>query len=577
MRGRPGRGRVLAVVACLLLARPAGAAVDVAIEGVEGELLANVRAYLSIVQRDLADAEPARVRRLHARARDEIRRALVPFGHYRPAIDAALERVGDDWQARYRIDPGERVRLADVTVEIDGAAAADPAFDAALAALPLRAGEPLAHADYADAKQRLMGLAAERGYLEARWSASALRVDPERGTAEAVLVLASGPRYAFGAVRFADAPLSERFLRRYLRFAPGEPFDAERLRELRYALGDSGYFRRVDVRARRDRATDGRIPVEVELEPRPKHRYTLGIGYGTDTGARVSAGRETRYVNSRGHAFRADVQVAEISARVSARYTIPLAEPWRERLELDTAYGVEDIGDGRSQLFQLGGRRVTTSGGWRRWLSLRYERSIDEIGADETTTDLVMPGIGVGRSRFDDPVYASRGYRFGLEMTGGTETFGSDVSFLRLHGSGHWVRRVWSGGRILVRGELGRVRVGDVDELPLSQRFFAGGDQSVRGFDYQSLGPRNAEGQVVGGTYLAVGSIELEQMLSGNWGTALFYDAGNAMNDPSVDLREAAGVGLRYRSPVGVFRVDVARTVDGDESARLHLGLGVDL
>lgn len=576
-RARVPVPRWLVAIVLVVLAPPAHAAIEVTIEGVEGDLLDNVRGFLSIVQRQVTDAEPARVRRLHTRARDEIRRALEPFGYYRPVIHAALERTGDDWRARYRIEPGERVRLEDVAVEIDGEAATDPAFDAALAALPLRAGEPLAHADYETAKQRLMALAAERGYVEARWNVSALRVDPEQGTAEAVLVLASGPRYSFGAVRFADSPLSERFLERYLRFEPGDPFHAERLRELRYALDDSNYFRRVDVRARRDQATDGRIPVEIELEPRPKHRYAFGVGYGTDTGARVSAGRETRYVNSRGHAFRADVQVAEVSARVSTRYTIPLGEPWRERLELDTAYGVEDIGDGRSRQFQLGGRRITTSGGWRRSLSLHYERSIDEIGAVETTNELVIPGIGIARSRFDDPVYASRGYRFGVELTGGTETFGSDVSFLRLHASGHWVRRIWSGGRLLVRTELGRVRVDDVDELPLSQRFFAGGDQSVRGFDYQSLGPRNAEGQVVGGTYLAVGSIELEQMLSGNWGAALFFDAGNAMNDPAVDLREAAGIGLRYRSPVGVFRVDVARTVDGDESPRLHLGLGVDL
>jgi translocation and assembly module TamA len=188
-----------------------------------------------------------------------------------------------------------------------------------------------------------------------------------------------------------------------------------------------------------------------------------------------------------------------------------------------------------------------------------------------------MPGAGLSYSRFDDPIYATRGFRLGAYISGGTETFGSDVSFLRGRLQGDGVLRLWDGGRLLVRGEIGTVEVDDVDRLPLSRRFFTGGDDSVRGFDYQSLGPVNEDGDVVGGRHLAVGSIELEQLIAGNWGAAVFMDAGNAMNDWSVNLRRSAGVGLRYRSPVGMFRVDVAKATDGDESARLHLSLGVDL
>jgi translocation and assembly module TamA len=130
---------------------------------------------------------------------------------------------------------------------------------------------------------------------------------------------------------------------------------------------------------------------------------------------------------------------------------------------------------------------------------------------------------------------------------------------------------------VLGRLQLGKVWVEPFEDLPLSQRFFAGGDQSVRGFDYQALAPRNEDGDVIGGRYLAVASVELEQLLVGNWGAAVFTDHGNAVNDLDEDLRTSVGVGLRYRSPVGVFRLDVARATDGDESARLHLSLGVDL
>lgn len=587
MRWRGGRARRLAalvvVCACLGWSVPAAAArVEVEVEGVAGQLRDNVRAFLGIAGYELGeagatDAQAATVRRLHARAPDEIRQALQPFGYYDPDVSAHLERGDGGWHARYDIDPGEPVELAEVTLRVEGAGADDDAFDALIPQLPLTSGAQLHHADYETAKRRLMELAAERGYLEARWVESTLRIDPQARTARAVLVLDSGPRYRFGQVRFDETVLDEGFLRRYLRFAPGEPFVAGRLLELQYALDDSDYFRRVDVRARRGEAGDGRIPVDVELEARPKHRYTFGLGYGTDTGARATVGRESRWVNARGHRFRAEARIAEISARVSARYTIPLAEPWREQLELTSAFGREDIGGGRSTRFELGGRRLTTSGGWQRALSLQYERSRDEIGDEVSTRDLVMPGIAISRSRYDDRVYASRGYRLAAELSGGSETFGSDVSFARLRVATSGVRRLWPGGRVLGRLELGRVWVDAFDDLPLSQRFYAGGDQSVRGFDYQALGPRNDQGEVIGGRYLAVGSIELEQLVAGNWGAAVFVDHGNALAEPDGDLRTAAGVGLRYRSPVGVFRVDVARAIDGDESARLHLSLGVDL
>ena len=558
----------------------AAAGVEVVIEGVEGPPADNVRAFLGIVQREFPEDEPidpAIVRRLHRRAPEQIRSALRPFGYYDVAVDSGLTRTEAGWRAEYRIEPGEPVRLTAVTMRVEGAAADDPAFESLLPELPLREGEQLNHADYESAKKRIMELAADRGYLEARWVENVLRIDPDARAASATLILASGPRYRFGEVRFSRTVLNESFLRRYLQFEPGDPFVGSKLLDLQYALDDSDYFRRVDVTARRGEAAGGRIPVDVLLEVKPKHRYTFGIGFGTDTGARASIGRHTRYVNPRGHRFDGEIQVSQIGAEVATRYTIPLEEPWRERLELDASLEDREIGDNRSEQLELGASRVSTTAGWQRSLQLAFQRNRDENDGVVTERDLVMPGIGFARRSYDDAVYASRGYRFTLGVRGGAETLGSDVSFLRMRVAGNYVRRLWDGGRLLLRGEVGRVRVDEFDDLPLSQRFFAGGDQSVRGFKYESLGPQDADGDVIGGTYLAVTSVELEQLIAGNWGAAVFVDAGNAANTSNFDLRTSAGFGLRYRSPVGVFRVDVAKATDGDESPRLHLGLGVDL
>ena len=583
-RGMPGlrRARRWCLLVLVLAGWAAGAQaaeIDVEIEGVEGPVLDNVRAMLSIAaERPEEEDTPERaIRRLHRRAGDEIRRALEPFGYYAPTIDARLSEEDGQWQATYRIEPGERVRLAEVTIEIRGPASGDRAFSDLRRELALRAGEPLVHSDYDNAKQRIMELAASRGYFDADWVRSTLRIDPDALEARAELILDSGPRYAFGEVTFEQSMLEDRFLQDYVPFEPGDPWESGELLDLQYALDDSDYFLRVDVRAQREKARNGRVPIRIMLEPRPRNRYTFGVGYGTDTGARISAGWENRRFNRSGHSFDTRMELAEIGNEVSARYNIPLDDPARERLVLESSLGTEQYGDGEQRQFEIGARRVEQRGRYQATVSLDYQRNEDTIGDETTRRNLVMPGAGLVYSRFDDPVYATRGFRLGGFVSGGAESLGSDVSFLSGRLSGHGVTRLWEGGRLLVRGEIGTVEVDDVDRLPLSQRFFAGGDASVRGFAYQSLGPVNDEGDVVGGRHLAVGSIELEQLIVGDWGAAVFMDAGNAMNDWDTPLRRSAGVGLRFRSPVGVFRVDVARPIDGDESARLHLSLGVDL
>ncbi|MDZ7788023.1 MAG: autotransporter assembly complex family protein [Halofilum sp. (in: g-proteobacteria)] len=577
---RPLAGMILTLASVVWWSSAHAEAVDVAIEGVEGALLDNVRAMLSIAADRSDDEEVTErsVRRLHRRAPDEIRRALEPFGHYQPEIDTNLVRDDDGaWQAGYRIDPGPRVKFTEVTIDIRGEAADDRAFADLRDELVLAEGEPLVHADYDTAKQRIMELAAARGYFDATWKSNVLQIDPKALEARAELVLDSGQRYAFGEVTFEQNELDDGFLRGFVPFEPGDPWESERVLDLQYALDDSDYFLRVDVRPQRDQARAGRVPVRVRLEPRPRNRYTFGIGFGTNTGARVSAGWENRRFNRSGHSFDTRVEVAEVSNRLSARYRIPLADPARERLVFESSLGTEEIGDAETRQFEIGARRIEQRGRYQASVSLDYQRNEDTIGDETTQRNLVMPGAGLSYSRFDDPIYATRGFRLGGYLSGGAETLGSDVSFLRGRLQGDGVLRLWDGGRLLLRGEIGTVEVDDVDRLPLSRRFFTGGDDSVRGFDYQSLGPVNEDGDVIGGRHLAVGSIELEQLITGNWGAAVFMDAGNAMNDWSVNLRRAAGVGLRYRSPVGMFRVDVARAIDGDESPRLHLSLGVDL
>jgi translocation and assembly module TamA len=132
--------------------------------------------------------------------------------------------------------------------------------------------------------------------------------------------------------------------------------------------------------------------------------------------------------------------------------------------------------------------------------------------------------------------------------------------------------------RLLTRLDLGATWIDQKIELPASLRFFAGGDQSIRGFEYQALGPLNANGEVVGGKQLIVGSLEYDFQVRDRWRVAVFVDSGNAFDNTSAfEFQHSAGIGIRWLSPIGQIRLDLAHPFDAEDSFRLHITMGPDL
>lgn len=565
-------------VLCAVCVSGVAAPLRVVIEVDDAGLRDNVEASLAVraaIDKDETDRDL--LLRLHARAEGEIRRAAQALGYYDPAIEVSLNRGQDPWLARYRVRAGPRTRLQSVSVALQGDGDDDAVLRALIRDQQPRQGEPLHHGRYEAFKAELLREANDRGFLDAQYHRRQLRVDPELHEAHVDLLLDTGPRYRFGPLSIDQTVLSDAVIGRYLRIAEGEPFSTGELVEARFRFADLGYYRSVQVSAEKEQAVDHAIPVAFEMEPVPSQKYRVGVGYGTDTGARMTLGADWRYLNDAGHRLSTDIRLSEIKQALAANYRIPIGHKPNEEIGVQATSLDETVADIETRRIGAGVSLTRQPGDWQRRLYLRHERE-QFSGADSGSSKLTMPGVSFDRTRIDDPVRARLGWAVFIDVHGAARNVLSDTGFLQARGNVRGVLPVFSRSRLLLRAEAGGTLLEEFSELPPSQRFFAGGDQSVRGYGYQSIGPTNADGEVIGGAFLSTVSAELEMPIIGPWGAALFIDAGGVDDDPNPPLRRGVGAGMRYLSPVGAVQVDLAHPLDGDRrGVRLHLGIRVGL
>ncbi len=569
----------------LLCASAASAAspsqVTVVVDGLQGTLLKNVLAYLSINTYDRSpDLSQSLVDRLNARAPDEIRQALQPYGYYNAGVKTELSTTSSGWLAHYTVSLPPPVHLRHIDITLTGEGRADPGYDAFFQKLPFRPGDQLNQTAYEAAKRNLQELAARRGYIDARFVTARLEVNPDEHWADVTLRFNTGPRYYFGEISFVQDFLDPAFLARYVKFKPGDPFDNDALLKLQYALNDAGYFGSVNVVPERQQTVDRRIPIKVTLTSRKHNAYTAGVGYGTDTGPRITLGWTDRQVNDEGHTAAAQAQLSHVSQTLLLTYTVPLTDPAADRLIYSLGNSRQtQLGSFTSYTSILGVSRATARGVWteNQYLQLEHDRS--NLAAVSTNSTLLIPGITVSRVESDDVVLPTRGYRISADLHGSNNTLFSDTTFLQLHIATKLMLPLGDMDSLLLRGEVGATAVKSFAELPATQRFYAGGDQSVRGYEYNSLGVRDAQGDVLGGQDLMVGSIELDHRFGPIFGVAAFIDTGDAMNSFTSSLQKGAGLGLRWRTPVGMVRFDVAHPIKRPDLGvlRVHISIGPDL
>ena len=565
-----------ALLLALLALSARASQVTVEVQGDYPDLQANAEAFLGEVEERSADS----LRRYASTAVDQVHTALRALGYYRPDIRWEVVENGLA-TLQLTVEPGEPVRVSSREVIIRGPASSDPGFSTNLPAHPAE-GDVLDHGAYTRLRDTITNRARRLGYFDGHFEERSLQVNPEEGTARVRLVYASGERYRLGAVTFAPGHgFSEDLLDGFVTFEPGTPYHSDKVAKLSSDLSNSGYFAGVDVNADASSANNMEIPVEVQLTQRDRRSVAAGVGFSTDVGPRFRGNWREHWINEYGFRRGVETELSGPRQNLSGWYELPLDPPMTDFIRLSTGYQREDIEDVESETLTLGQQwQHQLDSEWTQVLSLRWEGERFRIGDDRTeTSSLLLPGVGYSKLHSDSPLDPSRGYRLQLDVAGSHRAALSNVDILHVMVLGRSVITVADRHRLLTRARFGGVATNRFSDVPPSLRFFAGGDQSVRGYGYETLSPEDEDGTAVGGRYLMVGSIEYQYEFRQNWRAAVFFDHGNAIDDLFDPLASGTGVGIRWVSPVGPLRLDFAQGLDPEFGGdwRVHFSMGPEL
>jgi translocation and assembly module TamA len=574
-------GPMLLVLAGALPAAAQNVRLKTDITGLEGAPLANARLLLSTNTLPDKAISPLQARRLFARGGEELALALQPFGFYRATVDSKLDEQGSEWTAHYAVKPGPAVTIDFVDVRVEGDGAQDSTIVAALNTFPLTPGDTLVHAPYDLFKLTVASTALDAGYLDAKWTTHEISVNRESSRATIRAVLETGPLYRFGKTTLRQDWVNERLLLGQIPYKEGDPFRFSKLLALQAALTSVPYFTSVEIRPDRGHADGTSVPVDATFTPSRPRRWEVGAGYGTDTGLRGKARVEFRRLNRAGHFGDIDLQVSQVESSLGAQYKIPTYYPHTELFTIYGGFGRLTPDWSASWRSTLGVSMSRVRWGWREIVSLAFEHESFTVADQDGSSMLLIPGLTLNRTWSAGGSNPRRGVKLRAGVSGAFDGPLSNATFATLDGEARFIRPLTQRSRILLRLEGGKTFTSDITELPPSHRFVTGGDGTIRGFAFQSLGPRNADSALVGGSSMFVGSLEADMIVWRTMGIAAFFDFGNAYGEAAIQsagIEHGTGLGLRWQSPIGPLRLDFAfATSQPGTPFRIHFSIGPDL
>ncbi len=508
------------------------------------------------------------------RAREDILPLLETEGYFSAKVELLS---ADDGNITLKVTPARRTEIREVRVEFRGAIANDPTYANRRKSIEehwrLGVGKPFRQTDWSGAKEALLTSVAERDFAAAKLVESVADIDPVRGSARLRLLIDSGPPFQLGDVEVSGLELYSRELfDRYNMLRPGEPYDYERLVALQNALQSTPYFGSAIIEIDRDADYANATPVRVRLVEAAPQRLGVGMGFSTNTGFRSEVNYRNANLFQNAWELNSTIRLEQKRQSAFADVFFP-----QTRSAFRDAVGVtaltEDISNLKTTRWAIGATRSRTLRKTEVRVNLNYQYETTEPeGGQQTESKALTLNYGADLRDVDNPTDPQSGLLLGFQIGGGSKALLSDQSFLRLYGRGQYFRPLGKQGTLLLRGEIGYTIADSRDGIPQDFLFRTGGSQSVRGYNYQSLGVQDGSA-VIGGRTLFVSSIEYINWFHAPWGVAVFVDAGNAADDwKDMTLKVGEGFGGRWKSPAGPLGIDLAWG-KGDSIPKIHFSI----
>lgn len=551
--------------------------VSFVVTGVDGELADNI---LNTIH-SKPDISRKRVFLFYREIREDTQRALHAYGYYQPRINIKLPPPDNmaDRTVHIEVDAGKPLFIRYCNVQILGEGLKYQVFHDLVKNSGLESYTPLNHGHYEELKNKLHDTALSLGFFDARLVSSRILVHQSQNMADVDLIFDTGRRYKFGPI-IADDTTRELLKPAHglMIVDEGREYSSEVLNRYVSSLNQTGFYSSVDVAPRIRDAKDYEVPLEINLERKSNNLMRLGAGYSTDEGPRALIEWDKPLLNESGHSLSAKADLSMIAQDAQIVYKIPRKDPNLDYYYINAAQTHTDFNDTLSDRSHLSFHYVANrTGVWRRDYSLRAEYEDYTQGADKGFSYNLMPALMLSRRESSGGFDPKRGYSLNLELTGASDVF-SDLSFVRMLGTFRGVISPTDNTRLVMRLQQGAITGPDANNVPPSMRFFAGGDQSIRGYGFMNESVMNSGG-LNGATYLTTGSLEFQfPMGIANSRLAVFMDGGMAVDNYrnfSEDLLLGPGLGYRFVSPYGTVRVDVGFGIDKDPtSVRLHVAFG---
>ena len=557
--------------------------VDLEIKGIEerdSDAWTNVQAYLGQISNEYADGSE----RHQYLVQTTVDKALRAKGYYNTQYQF-VQTPRSGRKALLTLHVGldkEKVKIDETEIKIDGEAETDEDFVKLIAGAPKK-GIGLDHGTYDDFKSDLDGLAFKKGYFDGHWLYHHLEVYPRDHAADWRLGYSSGRRYRYGKIELVDHQIKEEYLRNILRVKSGDPYDADDLSKMMADYSSSNWFSSVLVEPAMHE-DEKLVDLNVFFQPKKKNEVEVGIGFATDDGPRFQLNWKKPWLNDRGHSIESRTYISSPEQTFEFGYNIPLREkPLHYYYQFSGALEHEDRNDTKSTAATVGFQRFWThETGWSFSAGLKARYDSFTQANESHKTLLIYPTASLNRTRSDGNRFPLWGDSQRLTVNWGTRALASDVNFFSYKLTSSWIRTYFNNHRFYLRGEVGHIHSNDFRRIPPALRYFAGGDMSIRGFGYKDISPKDpVNGKLVGGSHLATGTAEYQYQVYPDWWAAVFYDTGLASNKfKGRDLHSGAGVGVRWASPIGAIKLDIAapvRSPNNESGLQFYIGLGSEL